>query len=113
MKQFEWKHGTLMSIEIKFALMMSWSITIHKYQGHTLEMEIINLGNIKKCAGVTLVALSCVKKLVNMLLQSFLYEQLKKVNKSNQSSIIRSAIQALNSKFEVKKIRFSNLWNHQ
>ena len=72
MKHFEWKHGTLMSIQIKFPLMMSWSITIHKYQGRTLEMEIINLGNMKKCAGVTLVAPSCVKNLKILFFSIFL-----------------------------------------
>ena len=86
--------------------MLSWAITIHKPQGRTLEMAIIDLGNSKKYAGMTLVALSHVKKLENILLHYFLYERLKKVNKANKLPIIRSTIQALNSNFELTRYYF-------
>ena len=97
----------------KSPIMLSLAIYIHKSQGLNLEMEIIDSGSSETCSGMILVALSFVKNIENILLQYFLYEQLKKVNKANQLSIILSAIQVLNSKFEVTKIRFSNLWNHQ
>ena len=60
-KQVEWKHGTLTLMRIQLQLMMLWDIPIHKYQEHTLEMAIIGLVNSKRCAGMTLVALSPVK----------------------------------------------------
>ena len=71
-------------------------------------MEITDLGNSKKYNGMTLFALYRVKKIENILLQYFLYERLKKVNKAKQLPIIRSTIQALNSNFEVIKTHFSN-----
>ena len=61
-----------------FPLILSWDITIHKPHGRTLEMAIIDLGNIKKCSGMTLVALHCVKKLENILLQYFMYWAVEK-----------------------------------
>ena len=76
-------------------------------------MVIIDLRNSEKCAGMTLVALSRVKKLENIFLQYCLYKRLKKVNKVKQLPIIQSAIQAINSNFEVTNNCFSNLWNHK
>ena len=81
--------------------MLLWAITIHKSQGSTLEMAKNDLGNSEKCAGMTPFPLSCVKKPENILLQYFLYERLKKVTKAKQLQTIRSAIIALDSKFEV------------
>ena len=87
----------------KFPLMLSWDITIHKYQGRTLEMATIDLGNSEKCAGTKLVALSYVKRLENTLLRYFSHERLKEVNKANKFPIIKSAIQALHLNSEVTK----------
>ena len=63
MKQVEWKHYTLTLILGQFPLILSWSVTINKFQGITLEMAIIDLGSSKKFSGVTLVALSYLKNL--------------------------------------------------
>ena len=71
MKHVEWKHGTFTLIQRQFILMMSLDITTHKSKGRNLEMAIIDLGKSKKYASMTLVALSCVKNIVNMLLRSF------------------------------------------
>ena len=84
MKQVEWKHIALSLMQRQFPLMLSLNITIHKTQGRTLEMAIIDLRNSEKCAGMTWVALSCVKKSKNIKLQYFSYERLKNVNKAEQ-----------------------------
>ena len=113
MKHVEWKHGILTLMQGKFRLMLSLAITTHKSKGCTLESKITDLIKSKKYAGMTLVVLSCVKKPENILLQSYFYERLKKVNNPKQVPIIQSTIQALNSEFEVTKTCFSNFWNHR
>ena len=62
-KQFEWKHDNLALMKGKFLLMMLWDINIHKSQGSTLETAMIDLGNSKKCACMTLVSPPHVKNL--------------------------------------------------
>ena len=44
MKQVEWKHNVKTLIRMQFPLMLSWAITIHKSQRHTLELAEIDLG---------------------------------------------------------------------
>ena len=69
MKQVEWKHNGKTLIWTHFPLVLSWAITIHKSQGRTLELAVIDLGTSEKCCGMSLVALSRVKKLNNILLK--------------------------------------------
>ena len=44
-------------------LMLAWGITIHKSQGLTLEKSVVELGEKDFSAGLTFVAVSCVKTL--------------------------------------------------
>ena len=74
MKQVEWKHNGKTLIRTQFPLMLSWAITIHKSQGRTLELAVIDLGTSEKCCDMSLVALSSVNKLNNILLKPFSYE---------------------------------------
>ena len=43
--------------------MLAWGITIHKSQGLTLEKSVVELGEKDFSAGLTFVAVSCVKTL--------------------------------------------------
>ena len=84
MKQVEWKQNCKTLVRMQFPLMLSWAITIHKSQGRTLELSVIDFGTSEKCCGMSLVALSRVKKLNNILLEPFYYERLRMINKSKQ-----------------------------
>ena len=78
MKKVEWKHNGKTLIWTHFPLVLSWAITIHKSQGRTLELAVIDLGISEKLCGMSLVALSRVKKLKKIMFKSFSYELLKK-----------------------------------
>ena len=90
---------------------LEWAITTHKSQGRTLESTVIDLGSSERCSGVTLVALSRVKELKNILLQPFSHERLRKVNKSKQLASVQSALTELERKFARSKERYNLLWN--
>ena len=68
-------------IRRQFPLMISWAYTIHKYQGKTLDLAIIYLGEIDKCFGMTSVVISCVRKLSHSLLRPISIERLQKINR--------------------------------
>jgi len=79
----------------QFPLMLSWAFTIHKSQGKTLDRAVINPGKVEKCTGMTLVALSRVRKLEHMLLKPFSLERLEKVNKSGGSAVLWDTMRSL------------------
>ena len=56
-------------------LMLTWYFMIHKYQGKTLYCAVINLGKSEKYSGMTLVALSFVRKIIHFLLKTFSCEK--------------------------------------
>ena len=66
--QAEWLANTNNLIHGQSPLMISWAYTIHKSQGKTSYLAIIDLGNSEKCSGVKLVALSHVYYLIHLLL---------------------------------------------
>ena len=90
----------------KNPVMLSWAYTIHKSQGKTLDKVVIDLGTTERCSGMTLVALSRVRKLQHLLLRPFSYERLKKINKAKPLQSIRNAIQRLQTKFQQTQLRF-------
>ena len=71
---------------------------------------VIDLGTTERCSGMTLVALSRVRKLRHLLLRPFSYERLKKINKAKQLQSIRNAINRLQHKFQQTQLRYPNLW---
>ena len=93
--------------------MLSLAITIHNYQGHTLESAVIDLRSSKKICGMSLVSLSCMKKLNNIFLKQFSCERLKTINKSNHLIIIQAALTELDKKFQATKESYHFLWNGQ
>ncbi len=52
-------------------------MTIHKAQGLTLKKTVIDLGICKRSYGLTFVALSRVKKFIDLLIQPFSFDRLK------------------------------------
>ena len=110
MKKFEWKHNGNTLIREQFPLMLSWAITIHKSQGGTLDLAVIDLGTSEECCCMSLVAISRVKELNNILLQPFSYERLRKINKSKQLPKVQDALTDLCNKFEATKQTYGTLW---
>ena len=107
---FEWRHGSQFFVRKQFPLILSWAFTIHKSQGKTLKKAVIDIDKSEKCFGMTLVALSRIPEVDDMLLKSISLERLQKINRSPRLQVIKSAVQSLDNKFEDTKRRFSNLW---
>ena len=110
----EWTNPSDISkkyIRKQFPLTLSWAFTFHKSQGKTLKRVVIDLEKSEKCAGMTLVGLSRVRRLKDLLLQPFSFERLKKVNKQKQLKDVQDAIAVLKERAEDTKRRFGNLWN--
>ena len=55
-------------IRKQFPLKVAYAIAIHKSQGLTLELIVIDLGDIQFAAGLTYVVLSRVKRLIDLVL---------------------------------------------
>ena len=45
---------------------LSWAVTIHRFLGHTVQKDIVDLGPTEKVAGLAYVALSRVKNLSDL-----------------------------------------------
>ena len=78
-------------------------ITIHKSQERTLELGVIDLGTSENCCGISLIALSRVKKIKKILLKPFSYELSIKINKSKHLPKVKVSMAELERKFQVVK----------
>ena len=65
---------------MQIPLKLAWSITIHKSQGLTLDKVVVDLGKNESMDGLTYVALSRVKKLNDMVIESFPFERINKLS---------------------------------
>lgn len=110
--QAEWLDNGKTLMRRQFPLMLSWAYTIHKSQGKTLDLAIIDLGKSEKCSGMTLVALSRVHKLSHLMIHPISLERLQKVNRSNSLPIIQDAYARLHLKFNSTKECFAHLIEH-
>ena len=61
---------------------MSWSITIHKFEGLTISQSIVDLGPSETFAGVADVALSKVRRLSDLMLEPTSLERLQAFRKT-------------------------------
>ena len=67
-----WKHESIPDLEFKqIPLIYAWALTIHKCQGSTLDLCIMDIGNSIFECGQTYVALSRVKNLQGLYLKAF------------------------------------------
>ena len=107
--QVVWVDNEKTLIRMQLSLILSWAYTVHKYQGKTLDISKIDLGTIEKCSGMNLVYLSCVRKLIHVLLRPISLEQLQKVNRSNILPIIQYSYAELNLNIDSMKEVFSGL----
>ena len=57
----EWFERGLKKSRTQLPICLTWAIPIHKSQGATLEMAVVDVGRTEKCAGLANVALSRVK----------------------------------------------------
>lgn len=108
----EWKNPSKLNQDFickQFPLVLSWAFTIHKSQCKTLHRVVIDLGKSEKCCGMTLVALSRVQRLKDVLIKPFIFERLQKVNQSDQSQSIQLAISELRLKAESIRLRYIKL----
>ena len=76
-------------------LNLSWAFTIHKIQGKTLELLVIDLGEGEQCSGLTLVVLSRARMFIHFLLKSLTVERLRKVNNSSVLVDIKNTLSTL------------------
>ena len=75
---YEWMHNNKPYTRNEFPFILSLASTIYTTQGKV----VIGLGMAENCSGLTLVALSRVRKLRHQLLQPFSVERLKKINEA-------------------------------
>ena len=74
-------HGDLCERQ-QLPLKLSWSITIHKSQGLTLDKAWIDLGFKENCSGLAYVALSRVRSLKDLLIEPMSLDRLHAVSKT-------------------------------
>ena len=81
---FEWEtEGQRLSRQ-QLPLRLSYAMTIHKSQGQTLSIVVIDLGKAERAAGCSFVALSRVRSLDNVVLQPLSFQRLQVIGKSKQ-----------------------------
>ena len=64
-------------------LKLAWSITIHKSQGLTLKKSWVGLGPSENVAGLAYVALSRVRKLSDLVIETMSFERLQSIKKTS------------------------------
>ncbi len=64
----------------QYPLKLTWSITIHKAQGLTLNDVWIDLGPSERAAGLTYVALTRVHNISNLVIEPMTFDRLKTSN---------------------------------
>lgn len=75
----EWHNGLKTLSRQQLPLRLSYAMTIHKSQGQTMSKAVIDIGKREMAAGCTFVALSSLKTLSGVLIQSMTLDQLKTI----------------------------------
>ena len=73
---------------IQFPLKLAWAITIHKSQGLTLNNAWVDLGTSERNPGMSYVALSRVRNLENLVVESLSLERLQSIGKGTKFDLI-------------------------
>ena len=77
----------------QFPLKVAYAITIHKSQELTLELIVIDLGDVEFAAGLTYVVLSRVKRLIDLVFS--VYYDKKRFDKISRSKAAKLKIEFL------------------
>jgi ATP-dependent DNA helicase PIF1 len=76
----------------QFPLRKSWGWTIHKCQGMTLDLAIVDLGEADFTSGLTYVALSRVRRLTDLLLEPFQWKRYESVGEGTAAVNFRAEL---------------------
>ena len=83
-------------IRKQFPLKVAYAITIHKSQGLTLELILLDLGEFEFAAGFTYVVLSRVKRLIDLVF--IIYPDKKRFDKIGRSKAANRISEEFTSK---------------
>jgi ATP-dependent DNA helicase PIF1 len=81
-RTFHWVDKHCHCNRTQIPLSLAWSMTIHKAQGLTMDCAVIDLGHKEIASGLTYVALSRVRHLVDLCLASVNFQRLQNINES-------------------------------
>jgi hypothetical protein len=76
--------ATTTHIRTGLPLTLAWALTIHKSQGLTLPKAVIDIGPAEMSVGMSFVALSRARCLIDILLTPFVFTRLSKLSENNQ-----------------------------
>lgn len=80
-----WSSSGISYSRLQLPLKLAWAVTIHKSQGLTLDKVTVDVGKKEFCAGLTFVAISCVRCITDLLLSPpFPFQRLKNLSKSKR-----------------------------
>ena len=90
---FTSKYGTDKSLmKTHIPLSLSWAITIHKSQGQTYDMAVVDLGDKELSLGLTYVAMSRVKRASGLLMVgNYSEDRIMSINKNPKHHERRNA----------------------
>ena len=78
----EYRSDDYRQSRIQFPLRLAYAMTIHKSQGKTLELVVVDLGTTEMTQGLTFVALSRVTHINSICIKYHSYERLKRLANS-------------------------------
>ena len=80
-----WFASNNQSSRLQVPLKLAWAVTIHKFQGMTLDKAVIDVGRKEFSSGLTFVACSRVRHMCDLLfVPPFPFQQVANLSKSNR-----------------------------